>query len=392
MINDVIDIKVRNIKDIINAVRFRDGLTKKDIARTTDLSFSTVSSLSNQLKEMNIFLDEKLDLISIGRPPLSISLNYSAYCSICLDLQLEDTLRYAILDLRNNILCDNTIDISDLNSTAQIAQLAKQLIDKCLTEHCLDDKNIFGVGVSVPAVFDKFTEKLVNSSVRVFENSPLKNDFQQAFRLPVYVDNIANFYALSVHTKYPDISNIVCMDISQGVGVGVVSEGQLVRGKNGYGTEVAHIPIGDPQRQCQFCGGYGCVETDLSMSGILKKYDKQHTAEPLFLRWKNFMEYLKEDDELAGRIAQDIGGLAGRLATILVNLFDPDLFYIGGYISDLPVSIERYLIDELNLRCDRSIERGLVPKFDKNDSERILIGISNTIYDGWNPTAKYIPA
>jgi len=388
MINDVIDIKLRNIKDILNAVRFQDGLTKKDIAGTTKLSFSTVSNLCNELKDIGVLSDEKQAMLSIGRTPHTLSLNHEDYCAVCIDLQLENTLRYAILDLRNTILCIETVDISDKNNTLEIAIYAKQLIDCCVSKYDLIGKNIIGVGISVPAVYDLLDGKLVNSSVRIFEDAPLKDNFKRVFQLPVYVDNIVNFYALSVYTHFPNVPNIVCMDISQGVGVGVISEGNLVRGKNGYGSEVAHIPIGDTNKKCEFCGGFGCVETELSMAYILDTYSPKDISGPLLLRWELFVDYLKTDQQLAKTIGERVGRLSGKLATILINLFDPDLFFIGGYITDLPVNIEPYLLEEIDLRCARSRARGLKVQCDKNDSESIFIGISDTIYKGWNPTVK----
>ncbi len=388
MINDVIDIKHRNIKDILNAVRFMDGLTKKDISRITDLSFSTVSNLCNELKDLGILSEEKQSSLSIGRIPYELSLNFSDYCVLCIDLQLENTLRFAILDLRNTILASEIVDISDKKNTLEIAIFAEQLINNCISTVNLENRNIIGLGISVPAVYDLLDGKLVNSSVRIFEEAPLKNDFQNIFKLPVYVDNIANFYALSVQTRFPSVSNILCIDISQGVGVGVISEGNLVRGKNGYGSEVAHIPIGNANRKCQFCGGYGCVETELSMAGILDDYSPIDISGPLLARWEKFVDYLYKDQEAAQIVAERVGRLAGKLATILINLFDPELFYVGGYIMDFPAPIEPYMRDEIDLRCARSRDRGLKIQCDKNDMKNIFIGISDTIYKGWNPTEK----
>jgi len=388
MINDVTDIKLRNLKDILNVVRFQDGLTKKYIAGTTNLSFSTVSNLCNDLKVIGVLSDEKQAILSIGRTPHTLSFNYRDYCTICIDLQLENTLRYAILDLRNTVLCKDTVDISDKTTVLEIGMCAKQLIDASVSKYGLREKKIIGVGVSVPAVYDLLDGKLVNSSVRIFEDAPLKKDFQRVFQLPVYVDNIVNFYALSVHTKFSYVSNIVCMDISQGVGVGVIAEGNLVRGKNGYGSEVAHIPIGDTHRRCQFCGGFGCVETELSMAGILDTYSPGGRSGPLLIQWEEFVECLQTNPQLAHTVAERVGRLAGKLATILINLFDPELFFIGGYIAELPAPIEPYILEEIDLRCSRSRERGLKIQCDKNDTENIFIGISDTIYKGWNPTEK----
>jgi len=389
MINDVIDIKLRNIKDILNVLRFKAGMTKKDIARETGLSFSTVSNLCNELREIDIILEKKQNTNTIGRTPFTLSLNYSKFYSICIDLQLENTLRIAILDLVNNIHIKKVYDISEMKTTNEIVQFTKRSIDHLMKLVGVGMEQIIGVGISVPAVYDLMNGCLVNSSVLIYENAPLKEEFKQVLDLPIYIDNIANFYALSKRTYFPEVHNIVCMDISQGVGVGVISEDALVRGKNGYGTEVAHIPIGNPEKKCKLCGGYGCVEVELSLDGILTYRDGGQTeSEPLLTRWNNFIQELRDQPELAQSVAARTGQLAGQLATILINLFDPDFFFIGGYISDLPVSIKPFLKSEVDLRCDKSIERGLEITYEKRDSEQIFVGISNTVFDGWSPLSK----
>jgi len=386
MINDVIDIKLRNIGDILKTLRFNEGMTKKEIAKSTGLSFSTVSNLCNDLRDIDIITEEKHISNTIGRTPFVLSLRYDKYFSICIDLQLENTLRIAISNLRNKIIIKQVYDISNMESTKQIAAFAKESIDDLMNKEGIKNNQIIGMGVSVPAVYDLINGHLLNSSVPIFEDSALKQEFEEILDMPVYVDNIANFYALSKRSYYPDVKNIVCMDISQGVGVGVISEGNLVRGKNGYGTEVAHTPIGNPEKKCQLCGGYGCVEIELSLDGMLA-YQKvqQSTSVPLLTRWNNFVIELEDDPILTQKVAARSGRLAGLLATILINLFDPNLFFIGGYISDLPASIEHYVNKEVEKRCDKSIERGLNIVYEKKDSEQIFVGISDTVFDGWNP-------
>ena len=59
LINDLLDIKAKNTKLILNTLRFQPSLTKKEIADLSSLSFATVSNLSNELKAMDIFVDGK---------------------------------------------------------------------------------------------------------------------------------------------------------------------------------------------------------------------------------------------------------------------------------------------------------------------------------------------
>ena len=383
MIKDVSDIKNRNVKRFIDTIRFDDKLTKKDVANLTGLSFSSASNISNELKAAGIVSEKKSNSSKVGRTPSYISLNSDAFFSICIDLQLAGVVRFAFLDLRNNLLFQDSGDTSKLDTPEAITQATFDLISSAY-DH-VKDRTPIGIGIAVPAIYDIQDGRLVHSSVSVLEDAPLKKLFQDVFNLPVYVDNIVNLYALSKVTTMKDVENVVCVDISQGVGIGVVTEGNLVRGKNGYGAEVAHIPIGDPKVRCKYCGGYGCIESQLSVSGILKRYSKWDEKSPVKEEWVKFIEALNNDKKLAKLVAEEIGPLTGKLMSILINMFDPEALFLGGFIADLPIEIDKYIEDELHMRCIKSMERGLVPVYDDNDPRNIFIGIGDTVYKEWSP-------
>lgn len=388
MINDLLDIRAKNTKLIINALRFQTMLTKKEIADLSSLSFATVSNLSNDLKAMNIFVEAKLEEKRVGRNPNILTLNQTQFLAVALDLQLENTLGFAIVNLQDNILYQKSFDISDLKTPAEIVQFAKKVFDGFVASYSENDLHFIGIGAAVPAVFDATDGKLVLSAVPVYENAPLKTLLSETFSMTVYVDNIANICALSAYIQQQDLKNIVCMDISQGVGVGVIANGHLLRGKNGYATEVAHVPIGDPKLQCPYCGCYGCIETELSLSGMMRYFSDIPEDLPLLERWRRFAEKISEENEKNEQILSRVGSLMGQLATILINMFDPEVFYISGYIVDIFDKLKPYFDKETKARCNMLLDKGLQVETLRTQSlsnEQVYKGLADALYELWYP-------
>ena len=385
-INDLIDIKNNNAKSILNELRFNDMLTKKSIAESTGLSFATVSNLCNELKALNIIVDTKVGEKRIGRIPDALSLNYDQLHIVALDVQLESMLGFAIVNLRNEIVHKQLFDIAHLTTAEEVVAFAWKVFDEYLASHPDSSVTYIGLGASVPAVFDSQSGKLVLSSLPIYESSPLKQLLIDTFNMPAYVDNLTNIGALSVYTRYPGCKNIICLDVSQGVGVGIISEGSLIRGKNGYATEIAHVPIGDPTLCCPSCGGYGCVENELSLTGMIRCFSDIGKDLPLLKRWACLIQRMSEHNDKTDCVARRIGGLIGQLSTILINLFDPDMFFITGYITDIFERLEPHFYQELELRSGLSMDRNLEIVIDQNAKHfNIYMGLCDALYNIWNP-------
>ena len=120
---DVMDIKQHNVKSIVNVLRFsagESGLTKRDIADRTALSFATVSNLCNELLERGIVEIVKKNSMSVGRTPSTVNLAYNRFCTVCLNLQMKGVLGIAVLNIRNEIVFHQKYDISGLDAPEEV--------------------------------------------------------------------------------------------------------------------------------------------------------------------------------------------------------------------------------------------------------------------------------
>lgn len=381
---DVMDIKHQNIREIVDAIRFEEsGLTKKEITEKTHLSFATVSNLCNELIENNVLGIVKSDALSVGRTPGRISLQHTLYNIICLNLQMKNVMGLAVLNIKNEIIFNQNYNIEKLTNPQEVILFAREMFEKEFRPLADENAVYIGIGVAVSAIFDFESRELVNCSIDMYSRAALKDIVEDVFRLPTYVDNEANLCALSIQSRKADKKNIVYLHISEGVGVGIICSGNLVRGYHGYGGEVAHVPVGDMQKKCDECGQYGCIENELSVPAVVNTYFG-NTEEYILNKWNQYVDDIGERKEKAIILAEKNAIYLGSLASILVNIFDPEILYIGGDISKVyPVMQEKFK-ETLNQRCRCIVEKGLQITCDSMSEESINVGISESIYHKWN--------
>lgn len=380
---DIIDIKNQNIRVVVDAIRFEEGMTKRDIAEKTNLSFATVSNICNDLIKNDIFCISKQNIIATGRKPNCISLQYERYNTICINLQMKNVVGLAILNIRNETIFEKQYDISHLNSPQEIISYTKVMFEKEYLPNANPNAVYIGVGVAVSAIYDLKERCLVNCSVDMYTGAPLKDIVEDCFQLPTYIDNEANLCAISVMSKKDNNKNVVYLHISEGVGVGIICEGYLVRGHHGYGGEVAHAPVGDIKKICPVCNNYGCVENDLCIPAIVKTYyDNQ--SDNILDKWMHYIEDVKNGNEKAIRLAEKNAVYLGNLAAILINIFDPETLYIGGDISSIFDVMKKIFMDTIYKRCSPISKYEPRVICDNTSGNTINVGISEFIYNKWD--------
>lgn len=384
---DIMDIKQNNIKSVMNVLRECDsqfGLTKRDIAAKTGLSFATVSNLCNELMNQRVLQSAKSWATSVGRTPFSVSFAYNRFRTVCLNLQMQSVLRLAVLNVRNEMIFHKTYDIVDFDNPCEVVRFAKSKFDEYLEEEGDKDYVYIGVGVAVSGIFDLETQTLVNCAVKMYDGVKLKEIVEQEFQLPGYVDNESNLCALSMKNRIKNCKDLVYLHFSEGVGVGIICNGSLLRGHHGYGGEVSYIPIGDKSKYRAECDTYGCIENDLSIPGIVKSYfgeEKKNTLEA----WKEYTDAVFHGEEQAVNLGNTIAAYLGELIALLVFIMDPEYVYVGGELAQLYDVLYPRMIEVVRKKCFIYGNRNLSIVKDIQSDMTINSGINESIYARWRP-------
>ena len=382
---DISDIKLGNIKEILNCIRNENGLTKKEISYRTGLSFSTVSTVCNALCSEGIFYEKKSGTGSVGRRPSQILMQYDRFLTLCLNIQRRNVMGVAILNYRNELLLHEQYDISHVNGIREIANYAKEIFMQKRNLPQLKDAKFFGIGVIVSGIFDKHTQIILNSAILSMEGAPVKAVVEEVFEMPCYVDNESNLCAISVQQRAPDMRDFLYMHISQGVGIGIVANGALLSGYDGYAAEIAHLPFGSPQRRCPVCKNYGCIEPELSISGLLHNGVWPESSANDEEQWARMAAVIQGGDPAYAEFLREKGELIGKVLFILIDLLNPQQVFIGGEISDIFEQIRPYAEAVIKKHCFMVRDRILPLQCDHNSATNMILGLNHVMCERWEP-------
>ncbi|MEG0454687.1 MAG: ROK family protein, partial [Bacteroides sp.] len=137
--------------------------------------------------------------------------------------------------------------------------------------------------------------------------------------------------------------NIIFVNVSWGLGIGIIIDGRIYTGKSGFSGEFGHTSVYENEIICH-CGKKGCLETEASGSAlhrILVERINNGESSVLSDRIKNgesvtldnIIEAVNKEDMLCIEIVEEIGQKLGKQIAGLINIFNPELVIIGGTLS-----------------------------------------------------------
>lgn len=218
-----------------------------------------------------------------------------------------------------------------------VSKLAKDLIAK--NNVSIDD--IVGLGIGAP------NANYYTGNIEMAPNLPWKQDkvplakmFREELNIPVTITNDANAAALGekMYGVAKDMDNFIMITLGTGVGSGIVINGQLVYGHDGFAGELGHVIIERNGRLCG-CGRRGCLETYCSATGIVRTAKERNTP---FLTSKDIYDAAVKGDETAIDIFKETGTRLGRAFADMVVFSSPEAFVLFGGLAKAGDFIVKY--------------------------------------------------
>ncbi len=197
-----------------------------------------------------------------------------------------------------------------------------------------------GIGVPGPVIDDRFVPVCENLYWRNVDAADILTEYTG---LRVVCLNDANAAALGEMWKgsASGYRNSVFITLGTGVGCGVIQDGRLMTGAHGTIAEIGHIPVEPHETEPCSCGKYGCLEQYASASGLARiatRYLENHAADTVLthgeITSKTIWDAYKNGDKAAGEILEIFGDYLGRGIAIAANMCDPEIFIIGGGMSN----------------------------------------------------------
>lgn len=344
-----------------------------------------------------------------GRRPAVYSLRpHSMYIvSVAMD---QFVTKIEILDTCNNLIVVKELDLPLIKGQVNVTSLIENI--QAVIEHTgIDHNNIIGVGVGMPG----FVDIKQGQNYSFFENDEksIVASLHEKLKLPVYIDNDSSLIALAEFRFGSAIGkkNAMVVNVGWGVGLGMILNGQLFRGHNGFAGEFSHIPLFNNNKLCQ-CGKSGCLETESSLLVILEKVrEGLNSGRPSSLRknfntghlqndWNEIVRSATNGDQLAIEILSHIGYNIGKGIAVLIHLANPETVVLSGrgasagklWLAPIQQALNEHCIPRLAINSsiefsslgDEAFSIGcsalVIENFDSDPDTRTYNGIGSNIF------------
>jgi predicted NBD/HSP70 family sugar kinase len=312
---------------VLELIRFRQPLSRMELARFSGLQPSTISMIVEQLIGEGCVREGATVRRPRGLPSTMIEVN-DRLVTFAIDIRPRRAI-IAVIDLAGRFLSRETVmTVSDAEgSLKRIIECLRMLRDR----H--SDMSFEGIGVSVPGRVHPETQRFLLTPNMHWKDFDVGAALQKALNLQVEMDNDANacLLAESWYGRLVGVRSAVLVAVSEGIGTGILASGQMHSGFNGLAGEFGHIPI-DPTGPVCGCGRRGCWEMFGSSSAALRFY---HEANPKHapISIYSLLSRVEENDPAAIKAVMRQAVALGKGLGLITAALSPELILITGEIT-----------------------------------------------------------
>lgn len=260
-------VRRENTSIVLQIIQSGGEVSKNAIASQTELSQVTVHKIVNHLIERGVCEESERIVATGGRNAALFRINGS-YGAILGQIMRRRRLKTTAYSFALQKLYYHEVEC-DLNNVTEYVETMKRELRAAMA--AIPDWHILGAGISIPGRCNLQGDVINLPGYQGWNHYPLRNALEEALCIPVCVDNDVNCLAISAKynrwaTKYSDYAYL---QIFEGVGMGVVIDNRVFRGKYGCGCEIGHTSIMLDGPVCS-CGNRGCLDAYLSEENLLR--------------------------------------------------------------------------------------------------------------------------
>lgn len=304
--------------------------SRAQLTATTGLNRTTISYLVAELEELGLAVESKTSSPSgVGRPSVMVSPREDVV-SFAVHVALDVTT-VGVVSLSGKVLAKaSRSNPAKISATAAV-EISNDLIAQ-LRGDLASKTRIIGVGVAIPGQI-RVAEGIVRFAPAFkWIEVPFGRMLSKLCNLPVFIDNDASLGCLAERTygSAKGFSDFVYLFAgANGIGGGVVIDGQQLRGAAGYAGELGHIRISDSAQE-DYSGLPGTLEAIVRRDELLKALKLKHASEDKLEQ----TVLTTRSPDVVRIIETQIDALAVGIAN-LVNVFNPQAIILAGFLGTL---------------------------------------------------------
>jgi len=343
-----------NRQIVLNYVREREPISRAEIARETDLQRSTISAIVDALTAEGLVEEVGEGESTGGRRPTLLRLRTKEAIAVGVAITPTSTT-VATSDLAGRIVEQRGFltDPDPDKTLGEVIALVREFSAR-------NKGSIEAVGVSLPGLVDPSTGNAIYVPYFKWRDIPISRTISAAIGLPVIIDNDANAVALAElwfgRPEVSDARDFIMVLVAEGVGTGIVFDGQVYRGQRGAAGEFGHMVIGTHAPVPCSCGNRDCWEAFSSERAALARYRKLAGDERAGqLSFREMVDRGLSGEANAKVALTDTALCLGVGISNLVVGFSPEAVVVGGEIARAWSLVESALKETI----EHSVRRGL---------------------------------
>ncbi|HEX8248633.1 MAG TPA: ROK family protein [Pyrinomonadaceae bacterium] len=353
----------------LTLIRTHQPVSRADLARLMETNRAHVTFLINELLEEKLVREGAQGNQKVrGRKPTFLYLNSQKSFAVAVDVRASRTF-LMMTDSIGRQLGDIISFPTELNPEKFITALVARV--RQILPGIPEASDCEGIGIVIPGMLDRKSGVVLHAPTLGWRDVNLLAPLQAEFgEVEVHLENSGKACALSqiwaTRSDGAAFNDIVFVSVSDGLGVGIVINGEVMRGKHNTAGEFGHVPLSIDGPPCS-CGANGCWEAYVSNLATLSRYigKKVSRRQPQSLETAEFtiedlISRARGGDSRALTALNSTARYLGLGLASVINAIDPSLVYIGGEITEAWDLIEPHVREAIKERT-LTRELGLTP-------------------------------
>ena len=324
-------IKNINRTIIIQEIIKNEPISRSNLAKITGLNKVTISSQISDLLDEKLLIEEKAEnspSSSGGKKPILLFINKK--CAYSLGLEFRKNCIFSVLtNLSGEIIYKDKFPIKK-TSTDIILNEIKNIFDFYNKKIKVSQYGIVGISIGIHGKINNNDDIILTCDKLMWKNVPLKKLLVDIFpNLSINIKNNNYFSVLAEKSFYNILEDsFIFLNMSAGIGSGIVIDNKILSGVNGLSSEVGHISIELNGRRC-YCGRKGCWERYACEEAFLKDLSKLKNKTITF---EKFEKLLTNNDKETIVLLKNYEEYIYSGLLSIINIFDPKLILIHNRI------------------------------------------------------------
>lgn len=353
--------KQHHLRAILHKAYFRNTFTISAIAKHIHISIPSATSYINELVSVGWLIEAESKATASGRRPSIFKLNPSKKNFLIIDINTRTATIY-LVDLSHHVRKKQAVQLA----------ISEKDYPNLLLEEVKKIEGEFGkpwaIGLSAPGLIDKKKEENLTYINHNVDGTSLTQWLSEQTGVKSYLINDTRASLLGeYHFGYvKKKENVILLNLDWGIGLGILANGRIVEGSDGFSGELGHIQVKPDGKLCH-CGKIGCLDTIASASSILASVvEGLKNGEQSLLQEKkeeitidHIVWAVKRGDSYVISVVNSAANELGRGLAVVIHLLNPHTVIIDGILSNMGDLISSAIQQAINKYCINDFKQGL---------------------------------